>query len=61
MSELNTSVIVPTVSGLFSIAAFAASGVKPLTFGTVYRSGPLETINLTLPPASTLPPPSGID
>ena len=49
------------MSGNFLIAAAAASGVKPATAGIVYRSGPLEIINFTAPPADIRPPPPGVD
>ena len=53
--------VVPIVIGSLVIAPWAASGVSPAIDGIVYRSGPLEIINLTLPPASTFPPPGGTD
>ena len=59
ISELNTSVIVPVARGNFAIAFTAASGVKPTSCGTVYRSGPLETVNLTVLLGSVLSPPAG--
>ena len=59
ISELNTSVMLPVFIGNLAIAFTAASGVKPTNCGTKYRSGPLETVNLTVPFASVLSPPAG--
>ena len=58
---LKISVVVPTVSGLFKIVAAAASGVSPIRDVNVYRSAPLEIINVTESPVSTRPPPGGED
>ena len=57
--SLKTSVISPTLSGDFAKRFAAASGVRLMRAGMVYRSAPLETTRFTVPPSAIESPANG--
>ena len=58
--SLNTSCTSGSAIGIVESNLVAASTVNCATLGIVYLSGPLERINLTIPPSLIFSPPAGL-
>ena len=56
---LKTSVISPTLRGDFAKRLTAASGVRLIRAGMVYRSAPFDTTRFTVPPVAIESPANG--
>jgi acetoacetate decarboxylase len=57
--SLDACVIAPTVNPEPVIDVEAAACVRPTTFGTATRAGPVETVNATADPGATCAPAAG--
>src|SRR5450631_2057615 len=57
--SLNALLTVPTVSRASTTRCSASAWVRPISLGTAYRSGPCETVSVTVDPRLTSRPEGG--